>query len=107
MKSFHVFRWALVALGVAACSGESDPLSVSDGDPELGLHAALPTYEVVHLPSLGGTLPLVVIERMLGSPVLTVPVVNADNNQHAENENVKVRFLWDGIETYAALLTMP
>jgi acetylornithine deacetylase/succinyl-diaminopimelate desuccinylase-like protein len=44
---------------------------------------------------------------MLGAKVLTVPIVNSDNNQHAENENVKVQFLWDGIETYAALMTMP
>jgi len=65
------------------------------------------TYPVVQLPSLGGTLPLIVIERMLGTKVLIVPIVNADNNQHAENENVKMQFLWDGIETYAALMTMP
>ena len=63
-------------------------------------------YPVVLLPSLGGTLPLITIEQMLGAKILTVPVVNADNNQHAENENVQVQFLWDGIETYAALLTM-
>jgi len=63
-------------------------------------------YPPVLLPSLGGTLPLIVIEQMLGTKVLTVPVVNSDNNQHAENENVKVQFLWDGIETYAALMTM-
>lgn len=37
---------------------------------------------------------------------MIVPVVNADNNQHAENENVKVQFLWDGIETYAALMML-
>jgi acetylornithine deacetylase/succinyl-diaminopimelate desuccinylase-like protein len=64
-------------------------------------------YPVVRQPSLGGTLPLIVIERELGTQVLTVPVVNADNNQHAENENVEVQALWDGIETYASLLTMP
>lgn len=63
-------------------------------------------YPVVQLPTLGGTLPLIVIEELLGPKLLTVPVVNADNNQHAENENVKVQFLWDGIETYAALMTM-
>lgn len=63
-------------------------------------------YPVVLLPSLGGTLPLIVIEEMLGTKLLTVPIVNADNNQHAENENVQVQFLWDGIETYAALMTM-
>jgi acetylornithine deacetylase/succinyl-diaminopimelate desuccinylase-like protein len=64
-------------------------------------------YPVVLQPSLGGTLPLITIEEMLGAKVLTVPIVNSDNNQHAENENVKVQFLWDGIETYAALMTMP
>jgi acetylornithine deacetylase/succinyl-diaminopimelate desuccinylase-like protein len=63
-------------------------------------------YPVVQMPSLGGTLPLIVIEEMLGTKLLTVPIVNADNNQHAENENVKVQSLWDGIETYAALMTM-
>ncbi len=63
-------------------------------------------YPIVQMPSLGGTLPLIVIEEMLGAKVLTVPVVNFDNNQHAENENVKVQSLWDGIETYAALMTM-
>lgn len=63
-------------------------------------------YPVVRVPSLGGTLPLITIEQMLGTQVLTVPIVNADNNQHAENENVKVQFLWDGIETYAALMTL-
>ena len=63
-------------------------------------------YPVVLMPTLGGTLPLIVIEQMLGTQLLTVPIVNADNNQHAENENVQVQFLWDGIETYAALMTM-
>ncbi len=63
-------------------------------------------YPVVQLPTLGGTLPLNVIEDLLGTKLLTVPVANADSNQHAENENVQVRFLWDGIETYAALMTM-
>ena len=62
---------------------------------------------VVLQPTLGGTLPLIVIEERLRVPILTVPIVNADNNQHAENENVKVQALWDGIETYAALMTLP
>ena len=63
-------------------------------------------YPVVLMPSLGGTLPLITIEQMLGTKLLTVPIVNFDNNQHAENENVKVQSLWDGLETYAALMTM-
>jgi acetylornithine deacetylase/succinyl-diaminopimelate desuccinylase-like protein len=63
-------------------------------------------YPVVQLPSLGGTWPLITIEEMLGAKLLTVPVVNADNHQHAENENVQVQFLWDGIETDAALMML-
>jgi acetylornithine deacetylase/succinyl-diaminopimelate desuccinylase-like protein len=64
------------------------------------------SYPVIQLPSMGGSLPLIVIEEVLGAKVITVPVVNHDNNQHAENENVKVQSLWDGIETCATLLTM-
>ncbi|MBI5770198.1 MAG: M20/M25/M40 family metallo-hydrolase [Verrucomicrobia bacterium] len=63
-------------------------------------------YPVVLLPTLGGTLPSRTIEELLDVKLLTVPVVNADNNQHAENENVKVQALWDGLETYTALMTM-
>ncbi len=35
-----------------------------------------------------------------------VPMVNHDNNQHAENENLRIQNLWDGIEIYAALLAL-
>jgi hypothetical protein len=34
-------------------------------------------------------------------------IVNFDNNQHAANENVRIRHIWEGIESMAALLTMP
>ncbi len=40
----------------------------------------------------------------LRSPVIGVPIVNHDNNQHAANENLRIQNLWDGIETHAALL---
>jgi acetylornithine deacetylase/succinyl-diaminopimelate desuccinylase-like protein len=61
---------------------------------------------VLKLPSAGGSLPLIVIEQKLGTRVISVPVANYDNNQHAENENMKVSYLWDGIETFAALMMM-
>lgn len=62
---------------------------------------------VVRLPTAGGSLPLIVIEEKLGAKVITVPAANYDNNQHAENENMLVRYLWEGMETFAALMTMP
>ena len=62
--------------------------------------------KVVLMPTLGGSLPLSLIRETLGAPTITVPVANHDNNQHAENENLRLQNLWDGIETYAALMTM-
>ncbi|HEX6185740.1 MAG TPA: M20/M25/M40 family metallo-hydrolase [Pyrinomonadaceae bacterium] len=61
---------------------------------------------VVLMPTLGGSLPLSLIRETLGAPTITVPIANYDNNQHAENENIRLQNLWDGIETYAALMTM-
>jgi acetylornithine deacetylase/succinyl-diaminopimelate desuccinylase-like protein len=61
---------------------------------------------IVRMPTLGGSLPLSLIRETLGAPTITVPIANYDNNQHAENENIRLRNLWDGIETYAALMTM-
>ena len=31
---------------------------------------------------------------------------NYDNNQHAENENIRIQNLWDGFEIWAAIMTM-
>jgi acetylornithine deacetylase/succinyl-diaminopimelate desuccinylase-like protein len=61
---------------------------------------------IVLMPTLGGSLPLSLIRETLGAPTITVPIANYDNNQHAENENIRLQNLWDGIETYAALMTL-
>ena len=62
--------------------------------------------QVVLQPTLGGSLPLIVIENHLRAKTITVPIANHDNNQHAENENIKLTNLWSGIETMAALMMM-
>ena len=56
------------------------------------------------LPSLGGSVPMYLFQRG-GTPVVGVPIVNHDNNQHAANENLRIQNLWDGIEIFAALFT--
>ena len=61
---------------------------------------------IVRMPSLGGSLPLSIIEETLQMPTITVPIANYDNNQHAENENIRIQNLWDGIEIFASLMTM-
>jgi acetylornithine deacetylase/succinyl-diaminopimelate desuccinylase-like protein len=55
-------------------------------------------------PTLGGSLPIAPIGEVLDTPFVIVSIVNADNNQHAPNENVRVREFHRGIELYAALL---
>jgi hypothetical protein len=63
-------------------------------------------YPLVLIPSSGGSLPLIVFEQKLNAKVLSIPIVNYDNNQHAENENVLISYLWEGIETIAAVMLM-
>jgi acetylornithine deacetylase/succinyl-diaminopimelate desuccinylase-like protein len=62
--------------------------------------------QVILMPSAGGSLPLYLFETILNTPPLTIPVVNYDNNQHGENENLKISCLFQGIETMAAIMMM-
>jgi acetylornithine deacetylase/succinyl-diaminopimelate desuccinylase-like protein len=57
------------------------------------------------VPTLGGSGPGYLFTEVFGVPVVTLPIANADNNQHAANENLRVQNLWNGIEMYAALMT--
>ena len=59
---------------------------------------------IVKLPTSGGSLPLSIITDHLRTVTITVPIVNYDNNQHAENENLRLQNLWDGIETLSAVM---
>jgi acetylornithine deacetylase/succinyl-diaminopimelate desuccinylase-like protein len=61
---------------------------------------------IVRLPTSGGSLPLRTITDNLPTVTMSVPIANYDNNQHAENENLRLQNLWDGIETFAAIMTM-
>jgi acetylornithine deacetylase/succinyl-diaminopimelate desuccinylase-like protein len=61
---------------------------------------------VIKLPTSGGSLPLESIERAVSAPMIIVPIANHDNNQHSADENIRLKNLWDGIETMAALLSM-
>jgi acetylornithine deacetylase/succinyl-diaminopimelate desuccinylase-like protein len=61
---------------------------------------------IVKLPTSGGSLPLSIITERLNTVTITVPIVNYDNNQHAENENLRLQNFWDGIETLAAVMLM-
>ena len=55
-------------------------------------------------PLMGGSLPIAPIGTVLGAPFVIAPIVNADNNQHAPNENLRMQEFRRGIALYAALL---
>jgi acetylornithine deacetylase/succinyl-diaminopimelate desuccinylase-like protein len=58
----------------------------------------------VEIPALGGSLPDAVWTRTLGLPSFLVPYCNADERNHAPNENMAVARFHAGIRTAASLL---
>ncbi|HEY0678962.1 MAG TPA: M20/M25/M40 family metallo-hydrolase [Chitinophagaceae bacterium] len=61
-------------------------------------------YQVVLQPTMGGSLPLFLFEKYLKAITITIPIANHDNNQHAENENIRIGNFYDGIETMGSLM---
>jgi acetylornithine deacetylase/succinyl-diaminopimelate desuccinylase-like protein len=62
--------------------------------------------QVILQPTTGGSLPLFLFEKYLNAKTITVPIANHDNNQHAENENIRLGNLFDGIETMGSLMLL-
>lgn len=58
----------------------------------------------VRVPTLGGSLPMYVFEDVLNAPLVVLPIVNHDNDQHAANENLRMQNLWDGIALFAGVM---
>lgn len=63
--------------------------------------------DAVVVPTLGGSLPLYPVSEVLRKPAVIVPIANADNNQHAANENLRLDQLWYGIDLLSLLLVLP
>jgi acetylornithine deacetylase/succinyl-diaminopimelate desuccinylase-like protein len=61
---------------------------------------------IVKCPGLGGSIPMYLFQEQGRVPVIGVPIVNYDNNQHSSNENVRIGNLWDGIEVFAGLFAL-
>ena len=59
---------------------------------------------IIKIPMLGGSVPEYLFTDVLHTPVVGVPIANHDDNQHAQNENLRLQNLWDGIDVMAGLL---
>jgi len=60
----------------------------------------------VQIRTSGGTVPITPFIEALGFPAMSLPTVNFDNNQHGENENLRLGHFFRGVTTIAAVLTM-
>ena len=60
--------------------------------------------EPLTVPALGGSLPDYVFTKTLGIPSFTVPYANADESNHAPNENLEIERFYMGIRTGVAML---
>ncbi|NKI33393.1 M20/M25/M40 family metallo-hydrolase [Croceivirga thetidis] len=56
---------------------------------------------------MGGTVPISPFVNELQIPAFVVPLVNADNNQHSPNENLKIGQLEYGIRAFYNILSSP
>ncbi len=61
-------------------------------------------YPVLKLPFSGASSGMAEIVNQMKAPMVGVSIANYDDNQHAQNENLRLGNLWDGIEVYAGLL---
>ena len=58
----------------------------------------------VRIRMMGGSIPISPFVTTLGIPAVSVPTVNPDNNQHAENENIRVGNYAEALRTFLAIL---
>jgi acetylornithine deacetylase/succinyl-diaminopimelate desuccinylase-like protein len=56
------------------------------------------------VPAMGGSLPMYAFTKTLGIPAFGVPYANADEANHAPNENMEIARFFQGIKTGAAML---
>jgi acetylornithine deacetylase/succinyl-diaminopimelate desuccinylase-like protein len=60
---------------------------------------------ILRVPMVGASSGIALIVTALDAPMAGVSIANYDDNQHAENENLRLANLWDGIAVYAGLLS--
>jgi acetylornithine deacetylase/succinyl-diaminopimelate desuccinylase-like protein len=59
---------------------------------------------ILKVPMVGASSGIALLVTALNAPMAGVSIANYDDNQHAENENLRIGNLWDGIAVYTGLL---
>lgn len=63
--------------------------------------------DLVKIRIMGGTVPISPFINELNIPAIIVPMVNPDNNQHSPNENLKIKNIRYGLQTFYNILKTP
>ncbi len=100
-KYERIVKLTIAAGGVNAYrTSATGPISIALSDALAQTFGEPP----VRIRTSGGTVPIAPFIDALGFPAISVPIVNFDNNQHGENENLRLGHLTRGIVTLAAIL---
>lgn len=59
---------------------------------------------VIVIPTSGASAGLYHFDDVLHTPIISVPIVNHDDSQHAANENLRLQNLLDGMQVYAGII---
>ncbi|MEO5760855.1 MAG: peptidase dimerization domain-containing protein, partial [Vicinamibacteria bacterium] len=62
--------------------------------------------EPIRIRTSGGTVPIAPFIDALGFPALSLPTVNFDNNQHGENENLRIGHFFKSVGIIAAAMRL-
>lgn len=102
----HVYRHApdVEVVHQGAMDPSKTPLDSPYAGPLAQAITAAQGEEPLLVPALGGSLPEYVFTKILGVPAFTVPYANADEANHAPNENIEIERFFMGIKTGAAML---
>ncbi|WP_298985484.1 M20/M25/M40 family metallo-hydrolase [uncultured Roseibium sp.] len=80
------------------------PLTSPFAAPLIAAVKAARSVDPLLYPTVGGSLPDYVFTKILDLPAFVIPYANADEANHAPNENLEVVRFIDGIKTGAAVL---
>jgi acetylornithine deacetylase/succinyl-diaminopimelate desuccinylase-like protein len=92
-----LFSWDVTEIGNVAPLRV--PLDAPFREPVVEAVTDVWEQEPVVKPSCGGAGPYHVFDEELGVPYIAVPYANVDEQNHAPNENLKLRHFHDGIRT--------